>query len=129
MDIGSDLKKAWKSVKKTVNDVVGDKTYDAVGGSAAMLVNPGLAASKSGTQAGLKASGLLPEMPEIPAGEDPAAAAQRAADEATAMANQKQASRRRSIRSQSLLATGAQGVTSAAPTASLLAQGKATLGA
>lgn len=125
--MGFSLSKAWKSVTKTVNDIVGDKVYDAVGGSAALVLNPGQALTVDAVRNA--ASKLTPDMPEAPQQEDPSVAAQRAQDDAQGIANKRMTSRRRAIRSQSLLATGAQGLTSQAPTASLLAQGKASLGA
>lgn len=120
------LSKTWKKFTSSVNDIVGDDVYDAVGGSAAIL-NPGLGVTQTAAKAGAKASGLNPDDPPPPV--DPAAAAQQAQDEATIAANKRLSGRRRSLRGQSLLATGAQGVTSSAPLSSLLAQGKASLGA
>ena len=124
MGIGSKLKKAVKSISKTANDILGDKVYEAAA-DAQRLYSTGMTKSQADDtreSLGLKA-------PDLPLPEDPAAAAQAATDEATALANKRTASRRRSLRNQSLLATGSKGVTSTAPTASLLAQGKATLGA
>lgn len=59
---------------------------------------------------------------------DPAIERQRVEAEAATAANAKSAEARRAKRNQSLLASGAAGVTNTAPTSSVLAMGKDKLG-
>lgn len=60
---------------------------------------------------------------------DPEADAQRAADNATALANASTAARRRTAQKSSMLAAGARGVTGAASSVLATAYAKETLGA
>jgi hypothetical protein len=66
--------------------------------------------------------------PDLPPEKDPKVERQKAATDATIAANAKTAAARQSRRSQSLLASGAQGATGAVMTSSVLAQGKDKLG-
>lgn len=66
--------------------------------------------------------------PSLPPAPDPKAERLQAETEATTAANLKAAEARRARRSQTLLATGAAGITNNATTSSVLAQGKDKLG-
>jgi hypothetical protein len=66
--------------------------------------------------------------PDLPPQADPKAERQQAEADAQAAANAKSAANRRSKRSQSLLAAGAQGAPGAVATSSVLALGKDKLG-
>jgi hypothetical protein len=66
--------------------------------------------------------------PDLPPATDPKADREKAEADATAAANAKAAANRRAKRSQSLLATGAQGAPGAVATSSVLAMGKDKLG-
>ncbi len=66
--------------------------------------------------------------PSLPPAADPKAERIQAETDATVAANAKAAQARRAQRNQSLLSTGAAGVTNTATTSSVLAQGKDKLG-
>lgn len=66
--------------------------------------------------------------PSLPPAPDPAVERQQAETDATVAANAKTAAATRARRNQSLLASGAAGVSNTATTSSVLAQGKDKLG-
>lgn len=66
--------------------------------------------------------------PDLPPEKDPKVEREKAETDATIAANARSAVARRARRSQSLLASGAQGAAGPVMTSSVLAQGKSTLG-